>query len=283
MTASEGLAKRIPAGSKLVFQMHYTPNGSPQTDLSEVGLIFVKQEDVAKELVTSAGLNFEFEIPPGADNHRVESDYQIFYDAELLSLTPHMHFRGKSFQVSAKYPDGKQEILLDVPHYDFNWQNTYFFAESKSLPGGTQLQMVAHFDNSAGNLANPDPTATVHWGDQTWEEMMLGTLTMTRAEQDLRLGPPEIESIEGEMSRVHFRYRPDQPVKSVHLAGSFNDWKETGHAMEGPDDEGRYMTTLDLKAGMYEYKFVLDGKTWKTDPGNDQHEGIYDNSVVRVE
>jgi len=283
MIAKAGLATRIPAGSKLVFQLHYTPNGSPQTDLSEVGLVFVDKKEVVQEMKVSAAMNFRFQIPPGADNHRVSTTFDVPYDAKLLALTPHMHYRGKSFKISATYPDGKVEILLDVPEYDFNWQNSYAFANPKQLPSGTKLKMVAHFDNSTGNLANPDPTATVTWGDQTWEEMMLGTMMLTRDGQDLRLGAPEIKAIEGEKSRVRFRYRPDEPVENVYLAGTFNDWKETGHAMEGPDDEGRYTTTLDLEAGKYEYKFVLDGKTWKTDPGNDQHEGFFDNSVVRVE
>ncbi len=279
----DGLAMHIPAGSKLVFQAHYTPNGSPQTDLSEVGLIFAEPDQVEKELETEAALNFRFLILPGAKNHRVEATYDIQYDASLHALTPHMHYRGKSFQVSAKYPDGKQEILLEVPEYDFNWQSTYFFSKPKFLPSGTRLELVAHYDNSADNLANPDPTATVHWGDQTWDEMMVGMILLSRAEQDLRLGPPQVEKLEGDLRRVSFRYRPVEPVKNVYLAGSFNDWKETGHRMEGPDDQGMFTTSIDLPSGEYEYKFVLDGKTWKNDPGNRQFKGFYQNSVVQVE
>ncbi len=104
-------------------------------------------------------------------------------------MFPHMHLRGKSFRYTATYPDKSEEILLDVPHYDFNWQNSYEFKEPKLMPAGTKLTCVAHYDNSAANLANPDPTAAVRWGDQTWEEMMIGYFDMVLANQDLTKSP----------------------------------------------------------------------------------------------
>ena len=91
-----------------------------------------------------------------------------------MSVFPHMHLRGKSFRYTATYPDGREEVLLDVPNYDFNWQNSYEFTEPKPMPAGTRIHCVAHFDNSSKNWANPDPSATVRWGDQTWDEMMIG-------------------------------------------------------------------------------------------------------------
>jgi hypothetical protein len=116
-----------------------------------------------------------FEIPPHEGNHRVESLSPKFpRDVLLLSMSPHMHLRGKSFTYEARYPDGKTEALLDVPRYDFNWQTNYNLAEMKNFPAGARMFCVAHFDNSEENLANPDPTETVRWGDQTWEEMMIG-------------------------------------------------------------------------------------------------------------
>jgi len=283
LESTNGMALRIPAGSKLVFQVHYTPNGSPQTDQSEVGLVFLKPDEVSSELETEAALTFRFRIPPGAENHRVDASYDIHHDSMLFSLTPHMHYRGKSFLISATYPDGEKEVLLNVPQYDFNWQNSYVLEDPKFLPTGTKLKMVAHYDNSAGNLANPDPNATVTWGDQTWEEMMIGSFLATRAGQDLRLGPPHIEPLSDNTSRVHFRYKPEQPVEKVYLAASFNDWKETGHAMEGPNEKGFYTTTVDLKSGEHEYKFVLDGKIWKNDPGNRVFKGFYQNNVLLVD
>ena len=180
----DGMAKRIPAGSRLVFQMHYTPNGTAQEDLSSVGFVFADPKNVKREVFTQNAATHRFAIPPGADNYRVEARMTFRQDSLMLSLFPHMHLRGKSFRYTVTYPDKREEILLDVPHYDFNWQNAYEFAEPKFLPAGTKLTCVAHYDNSDENLANPDPTATVCWGDQTWEEMMIGYFDMAVADQD---------------------------------------------------------------------------------------------------
>ena len=119
-------------------------------------------------------INTFFKIPPGANNHRVASSFQFDNDALLTMLFPHMHLRGKSFRYEAVYPSGEREILLDVPRYDFNWQLRYELAEPKLMPKGTRIECVAHFDNSTENPANPDPTKPVTWGDQTFEEMMIG-------------------------------------------------------------------------------------------------------------
>ncbi len=174
MLLPDGYAKRIPAGSKLLFQVHYTPNGTATTDMSSIGLKFIDEVDVKKQVLTLKALERKFRIPAGDGNHRVEARFHFEQDAELLSLFPHMHLRGKSFRYGAKFPDGSEEILLDVPRYDFNWQNAYLLPEPRLIPAGTRFQCVAHFDNSDGNLANPDATKSVRWGDQTWEEMMIG-------------------------------------------------------------------------------------------------------------
>lgn len=186
---SDGMAKRIPAGSKLVFQMHYTPNGTPQQDLSSVGLVFADPKTVKREVITQKAATHKFAIPPGADNHRVEARYRFRHDSLLLAMFPHMHLRGKSFTYTVTYPDNRDEVLLDIPNYDFNWQNSYEFREPKLIPAGTRLTCVAHFDNSEDNLANPDPSVTVRWGDQTWEEMMIGYFDMVVADQDLTQNP----------------------------------------------------------------------------------------------
>jgi hypothetical protein len=171
----KGMAKHVPAGSKLVWQVHYTPIGSEQQDLSKVGLVFSDPQDVTHMVQTVTSMERSFEIPPGDDNYRVESLSPSYgRDAILLCMSPHMHLRGKSFLYEARYPDGSKETLLDVPRYDFNWQTTYNLADSKPFPAGTRMFCVAHFDNSEQNLANPDPTKAVRWGDQTWEEMMIG-------------------------------------------------------------------------------------------------------------
>ncbi|HEX5104942.1 MAG TPA: thioredoxin family protein [Pirellulaceae bacterium] len=178
----DGMAKLIPAGSKLVFQMHYTPNGTVTEDRSCVGLIFADPKEVTHIVATDKAATRRLDIPPQAENHHVESSHTFGSDQLMLAMFPHMHLRGKAFRYTAHYPDGKQEVLLDVPAYDFNWQNSYEFAEPKLMPKGTRLECDAWFNNSESNLANPDPTATVRWGDQTWEEMMIGYFDATPAD-----------------------------------------------------------------------------------------------------
>ncbi len=171
----EGMAKRIPAGSKLVFQVHYTPNGSPQEDRTKVGFVFADPKDVKQEVMTVSAVSRGISIPPLAENHRIEATSRSrSSDALLLGLLPHMHVRGKSFFYEAVYPDGRRETILDVPRFDFNWQTSYRLAEPKPLPAGTRMHCIAHYDNSENNPSNPNPKATVRWGDQTWQEMMIG-------------------------------------------------------------------------------------------------------------
>lgn len=181
----DGIARYAPAGSKLTFQMHYTPNGSEQKDLSYIGLVFADPKTVKRELAVKNAGNFSFIIPPHADNFEVTSEYVFRDDTLLWSLSPHMHVRGKDFLYTAIFPDGRKEVLLSVPNYDFGWQTTYVFNEPKLMPKGAKLHCVAHYDNSENNLNNPDPNATVRWGEQTWEEMMFGWFEMALANQDL--------------------------------------------------------------------------------------------------
>ena len=168
-----GTAKRIPAGSKLKFQLHYTPNGRVATDRSKVGLILAKQPPV-REAVTVGIANPKFVIPPGAADHAVRSQQRLSRETRLLSFMPHMHLRGKAFRYTLEQPGAEPEVLLDVPAYDFGWQSYYTLAEPRILPAGSQIVCDAVFDNSAGNPANPDPSIAVRWGEQTWEEMMIG-------------------------------------------------------------------------------------------------------------
>jgi len=173
-----GMAKRIPAGSTLVFQVHYTTNGTAARDRSRIGLIFSK-EPPAQEIRTAAIANPMFAIPGGAANHQVEAEATFSDDVKVWTLHPHMHLRGKDMTYTATYPDGREEIVLRVPKFDFGWQTDYWLAQPISLPKGSKLHVTAHFDNSPANKANPDPSATVRWGDQTWEEMMIGFFTYT--------------------------------------------------------------------------------------------------------
>jgi peroxiredoxin len=171
----DGLSKRIPSGSKLVLEMHYTANGTAQSDRSSVALVFTRQPP-RHEVRSRFVLNSKFAIPPGAASHEVTATTTFDKPAVLLSLTPHMHLRGKDFLFRAVYPDGRAEVLLSVPRYDFNWQHTYGLKKPLAVPAGTRIECVAHFDNSRGNPNNPDPLQLVRWGDQSWEEMMLGVV-----------------------------------------------------------------------------------------------------------
>jgi hypothetical protein len=172
---ASGMARRIAAGSRLVFQVHYTPNGSKQLDQSRIGMTFVDPATVDFEVRTASAVNTEIRIPPGEANYRMESaGPRLPPKAQLLALNPHMHLRGKSFFYEAILPSGERKTLLDVPRYDFNWQTAYRLAEPLEFPENTRLHCVAHFDNSEANLNNPDPDDTVRWGQQTWDEMMIG-------------------------------------------------------------------------------------------------------------
>jgi hypothetical protein len=182
------MAKFVPAGSDLVFQMHYTTNGESVADQSSVGMVFAKQPPTQRVLTLQL-TNDHFVIPPGADNFRVEARGTLPNDAMLLSFFPHMHLRGKRFEynlikrksVQRETREGERrgapesgiETLLRV-NYHFHWQMSYRLAEPRVLKGGTELQAVAWYDNSAGNPHNPDPSAAVRWGEQTYDEMMIG-------------------------------------------------------------------------------------------------------------
>jgi len=168
-----GFGRKIPAGSNLLFQIHYTPNGTPTKDVTTVGLIYAKTP-VAHTVVTRPVLQTAFEIPAGHPNYEVKSSFTFNEAAQLYSFMPHMHLRGKDFEYKAVFPDGTSRILLSVPRYDFSWQTYYVLKEPVSVPKGTRIECVAHFDNSTNNKYNPDPTKAVRWGDQTWEEMMIG-------------------------------------------------------------------------------------------------------------
>jgi hypothetical protein len=168
-----GQAKLIPAGSDIVLQIHYTATGKASTDISKVGLIF-STTPPTERVLSLAAATADFAIPAGDSNYEVDAKVKLQDDATLVNLLPHMHFRGKSFEYRVTYPSGESETLLEVPHYDFNWQLTYDLAQPKLLPKGTVISCVAHYDNSANNRFNPDPTKEVHFGEQTWEEMMFG-------------------------------------------------------------------------------------------------------------
>jgi hypothetical protein len=168
-----GQAKLIKAGSDIVLEVHYMPMGTPTTDQTKVGLVFAKQPPKERVLTLSA-VNGTFKIPPGDPNYRVDASFEVATDLKLAGLHPHMHTRGKDFEYRIVYPDGRTETILRVPKYNWRWQLWYNLAEPLVLPKGTKIECTAHFDNSADNPENPDPTKTVIWGQQSWDEMMVG-------------------------------------------------------------------------------------------------------------
>ena len=185
-----GTAVLVKAGSSLYFQVHYTPNGKAVKDRSYIGVRFAK-ETPKYRAIRGLAINPAFRIPPGDPNYEVRSSYTVTQDVTLDSLMPHMHLRGKDFQYTVVYPDGRQEVILSVPKYDFSWQLMYQLQSPMLLPKGTRIDCVAHFDNSANNKFNPDPAKEVRWGEQTWEEMMIGFFTYT-----VPYAPPTTASLE---------------------------------------------------------------------------------------
>ena len=168
-----GEAKLIRAGSDIVFEVHYTPNGKAVMDRTKLGLVFAKQPP-AKRVQTLSATNGTFKIPPGDPNYRVDASFEIRKPVTLASIHPHMHARGKDFEYRVVFPSGETRTILRVPQYNWHWQLWYNLAEPIDLPPGARIECTAHFDNSRNNPENPDPTKTVIWGQQSWDEMMVG-------------------------------------------------------------------------------------------------------------
>ena len=168
-----GVARLLRGNSDIVMQIHYTANGTENKDRTTVGVIYARQAPT-KMAAGGMAINPRFVIPANDGNAEVRATTPLTRDTIVTAFTPHMHVRGKDMTYIAHYADGTDETLLSVPKYDFNWQITYELATPKLLPKGTNLEVIAHFDNSTANKFNPDPTKDVRWGDQTWEEMMIG-------------------------------------------------------------------------------------------------------------
>ncbi len=176
MTFAPGRAMRIRAGSTLVLQLHYTAYGTAASDRTSVGVIYAK-EPPRQEIHSSAFMNVTMKLPPGSPDTEVDSAIQFLEDSHITAIFPHTHLRGKSWEYHMVYPDGRSEVVLTVPKYDFNWQTYYVFTNPLAAPKGSRLEAFAHYDNSAENKWNPDPTVEVHWGEQTWQEMQYSGIT----------------------------------------------------------------------------------------------------------
>ena len=173
LTMPPGVGRRLPAGAVLDFQMHYTPTGRVETDRSRIGVVLAAEPPRHESRTALCSTPFLW-IPAGEKDVRFEAELEFPRATRLLSLRPHMHLRGDTFEFRAEYPDGGSEILLRVEGYDFDWQTTYRLAEPKPMPAGARLRCVATYDNSGGNPRNPDPARDVSWGRETTDEMMIG-------------------------------------------------------------------------------------------------------------
>jgi mono/diheme cytochrome c family protein len=188
LTFPAGTALRVRAGSVLTFQMHYTAKGHVMKDRTSVGMIFAKAPP-DEEIRASAFVNGQFVIPAGAVDHRVQSELGFSENVRVWGLFPHTHLRGKRWEYRLVQPDGRSDVILSVPNYDFNWQTYYMFATPLAIQGGARIEAAAWYDNSVMNSSNPDPKKDVRWGDQTWEEMQYTGILYTVDRRRLGNGP----------------------------------------------------------------------------------------------
>ena len=181
----EGVGRSLPKGADVIMQVHYHPNGKPETDRSRIGLYFAKKP-VKQTLHWNFALDPGLELKPGESNHEAKAYWKTPVDLMAYAVTPHMHLLGKNMTISITYPDGRAEDLVKIGDWDFNWQNTYYFEKALELPKGTILSVVAHYDNSESNPRNPNhPPKLVKWGEATTDEMCIGFLAVTKKGQDL--------------------------------------------------------------------------------------------------
>lgn len=216
-----GYGRFVPAGSKLVFQMHYTPTGTPQEDATKLGLIFGSDAEITHEVITVMGINQDFEIPPNTPDYVVTGLADRFpQNGELLGMTPHMHLRGQSFEVTLESDSGLERVL-EVPHYDFNWQHFYLFENPRSLQDINKIRFSATFDNSVKNPVNPDPQEHVSWGDQTWQEMAVAFFAIAKPRgSDSRSKSIEMER--QQLSAQELQTRTDQFVQNFFAKFDLN-------------------------------------------------------------
>jgi hypothetical protein len=184
----EGYSAKVHQGEEIVWNMHYHKEPGPGTgvwDQSSLGVKFYPEDYQPEHVLTTIPLGpFDFAIPPGDNNYAAGAEHTFAKDALINSMMPHMHYRGKRVLYELFYPDGKEEVLLHVPAYDFNWQTNYRFNEPKFVPAGTKVKLTGWWDNSAENKANPDPNRTITWGEATHEEMLFGWISFTNVEED---------------------------------------------------------------------------------------------------
>ena len=262
----EGYAQKVPAGSRIVFQMHYTPTGTPTEDVTRLGLVFADPDEVTHEVFALGGVEQEFEIPPGAGNFPVKGSISGFpRNGFLLSVMPHMHLRGKSFEFRLDRGNSN-DVLLEVPAYDFNWQHNYELTEPLPLDQVESLSFTAIFDNSEENPFNPDHTEHVTWGDQTWQEMAVTFVTVAQP-----IGEPEAkQEITSEMRRRLQKRQEERERRASDFADQY--MKRFDHNGDG------CVTSHELPDSVRIYNW------WQLDRDGDQRitrEEIYREAIIR--
>jgi peroxiredoxin len=251
-----GYARKIPAGSSFIFQMHYTPNGTPQEDLTRLGLFFVDPQTVTHQVDTLIALEQNFEIPPHDPHFSVSGSLDpVPQQGELLGLSPHMHYRGKSVQLTAvtSNPDQPPRVILDVPRYDFNWQHVYAFAQPLPLAGIKQINFVTAFDNSAANPANPNPNASVTWGDQSWEEMAIVYFDVAWQISPIDPTPVDTESPDGATTAPH---GGEAPATAIQPPLPTRNGESTPETLTAPE-----LSVVEQEVERFLAQFAAPGQT----------------------
>jgi len=209
----DGFAKKLPKGSTLIFQLHYTPNGEATTDRTQLGLRFASAPP--RHVMQTAGIvDHRLNIPPGAPNHKEGASLTSPADAFITAFMPHMHTRGKSMLYEITPPGGEKMTVLNVPRYDFNWQLSYRPREPIAIAAGSTIDVTAHFDNSDANPHNPDPTKTVRWGQQTTDEMLIGYIEYYNAVEP-------VEASDADKAAGDSPQPPSKPAIDATIQGLF--------------------------------------------------------------
>jgi mono/diheme cytochrome c family protein len=289
MELPPGTAKLVGKGHKVVADMHYHPDAEAAVDQTRVGLHFYEGEP-EKELINLWVQNAGFKIPAGAEDHVVHSTHTFRQDATIHGLLPHMHYRGKEFTYTATFPDGRQQTLLHVPDYDFNWQTVYQLADPLVVPAGTRIDCEAHYDNSTKNAANPDPTKDVTFGNESFDEMMIGFVDYTvnegqrpkTAEQEITAALARLASEHpGAIWSVEVNAGEGQTMPTaLHLPlDGEGSWliPINGQVLEGRlhdivFDANAFTATLSAPVGVLQVKGALDGDSASGTVAMGEHE-----------
>ena len=260
----EGTGRVLKKGATIIGDMHYHPTETTETDQTRVGLHFAKAGEIEKEITNLWVMNAEFSIPAGDPNYEARSSYTFPQSGRILTITPHMHYRGKDFSYQLTYPDGRVEDLLKVSNYDFNWQTTYILEEPIAVPAGSRIDCVAHWDNSADNSSNPDPTRTVRFGPESYDEMMIGFVDYI-VDEGVRPEPPTVSAITGKIKELVEKYPGE--IFTVNIPSPSGGGMQTSALHLPREGEGGWHVDLNGlvgKARIYDIVWIGDTFTCET-------------------